>query len=143
MAYGNRKEPAICTELATEAKRVFRNPTWGTDGCGPTAVLGSLSAIDFTKEPNGASLDLRFEPSMLRSSAARRAFVGLLKAFVDLGVMEMQITVADTATLLAARVHPRDYPHLMVRVAGYSARFVDLSAEEQEEIIRRTMQRVG
>jgi formate C-acetyltransferase len=52
----------------------------------------------------------------------------------------MQITVVDTATLLDARDHPERYPNLMVRVAGYSARFIDLIPLEQDEIIGRSLQ---
>jgi pyruvate-formate lyase len=74
----------------------------------------------------------------LLSSAA---FVDFLKAFVNLGVMEMQLSFVDTETLRAAQRQPEQYPNLMVRVAGYSARFVDLPLHEQEEIIGRTAQR--
>ena len=119
------------------------NPTWGTDQQGPTAVLESLSHIDFTQFPNGCSLDLRFDPTTFDSRAGRRMFVGFLKGFVDLGVMQMQISMVDTATLLDARAHPERWPNLMVKVAGYSARFIDLTPQEQEEIINRTAQRLG
>jgi len=115
------------------------NPAWGTDRAGPTAVLGSLSRIDFTQTPNGSSLDLRFDPAPFLSAQGRDKFAAFLKAFVELGVMEMQITMVDTETLLAARNNPQQFPHLMVKVAGYSARFIDLPPHEQEEIIRRTM----
>lgn len=54
--------------------------------------------------------------------------------------MEMQITVVGTATLLDARAHPELYPHLLVRVAGYSTRFVDLTSLEQDELIGRSQQ---
>lgn len=114
------------------------NPSWGTDRHGPTAVLLSLSRIDFTKVPNGSSLDLRFDPAPLQSAAGRERFAGFLKAFVDLGVMEMQISMVDTETLLEAKKSPERFPHLMVKVAGYSARFIDLPAHEQGEIIRRS-----
>jgi formate C-acetyltransferase len=118
------------------------NPALGTDRAGPTAVLGSLSRIDFTQAPNGSALDLRFEPAPFRSPEERDKFAAFLKAFVELGVMEMQITMVDTETLLAARDNPQQFPHLMVKVAGYSARFIDLPPHEQEEIIRRTMSAV-
>jgi pyruvate-formate lyase len=116
------------------------DPTWGTDRKGPTAVLNSLGHIDFSTSPDGSSLNLRFDPAMFRQAEGREKFIGFLKSFVDLGVMEMQITVVDTETLLDARAHPELYPWLMVRVAGYSARFIELSPEEQEEVIRRSMQ---
>jgi trans-4-hydroxy-L-proline dehydratase len=117
------------------------NPTWGSDRLGPTAVLRSLSHIDFTQAPDGSSLDLRFDPAPFQSADGRAAFVAFLKAFVQLGVMEMQLSFVDTETLRDAQRRPEHYPHLMVRVAGYSARFVDLPAHEQAEIIGRTAQR--
>jgi pyruvate-formate lyase len=118
------------------------NPTWGSDRQGPTAVLQSQSQIDFSLAPDGCSLDLRFSPSDFATPADRQKLVGFLKAFVDLGVMEMQISVVDTETLLDAQQHPERYPHLLVRVAGYSARFVDLTPAEQTEIISRTLKRL-
>jgi pyruvate-formate lyase len=118
------------------------NPSWGSDRKGPTAILQSLSHIDYTTSPDGSSLDLRFDPATFTTLVLRQDFVAFLKAFVDLGVMEMQISVVDTATLLDARAHPEQYPHLLVRVAGYSARFVDLTSVEQEELIGRSQQRL-
>jgi formate C-acetyltransferase len=117
------------------------NPSWGTDREGPTGILRSLSNIDFTKFPNGSSLDLRFDPVPLLTKEGRDKFVGFLKGFVDLKVMTMQISMVDEETLRDAQQHPENYPHLMVKVAGYSARFVDLGPQEQEEIISRTTQR--
>ncbi len=116
------------------------NPAWGTDRKGPTAVLQSLSRIDFSKFPDGASLDLRFDPALFLDPQGRQSFVAFLKGFVDLKVMQMQISMVDTQTLLDARKNPRKYPDLMVKVAGYSARFIDIPPEEQDEIIGRTGQ---
>jgi formate C-acetyltransferase len=118
------------------------DPAWGTDRQGPTGVLRSLSNIDFTQFPNGSSLDLRFDPESLQTYEGRITFVGFLKAFVDLGVMTMQISMVDEETLRDAQKNPEKYQNLMVKVAGYSARFVELSAQEQEELIRRTTQRL-
>jgi formate C-acetyltransferase len=53
------------------------------------------------------------------------------------------LSFVDTETLLAAQRRPEQYPHLMVRVAGYSARFIDLPPEEQTEIIGRTAQNIA
>ena len=118
------------------------NPSWGTDRDGPTSVLRSLSHIDFTKFPDGTALDLVFDPGPLAGETGRRKFAGFLKGFVDLGIMQMQISMVDAETLLDAREKPAKYPHLVVKVAGYSARFVDLSEQEQDELIGRTVQRL-
>jgi len=118
------------------------NPAWGTDREGCTAILRSLSKIDFTKFPNGSTLDLRFDPAPLVTSEGRDKFAGFLKGFMDLGVMTMQISMVDEETLQNAQNRPEEYSNLMVKVAGYSARFVELAKEEQEEIIRRTTQRL-
>jgi pyruvate-formate lyase len=118
------------------------NPSWGTDRHGPTAVLRSLSALDFTQFPNGGTLDLRFDPAPLVTPAGRDLFVAFLKAFVDLRVMQMQVSMVDTETLLDARAHPERWQNLMVKVAGYSARFVDLSEPEKDELIGRSLQRL-
>jgi pyruvate-formate lyase len=85
---------------------------------------------------------LRLDPTPLETSEGRQAFVGFLKGFVALGVMQMQITVVDTEMLLDARQHPERWPNLMVKVAGCSARFVDLTDKEKDEIIARTSQRL-
>ncbi|MGD0092847.1 MAG: pyruvate formate lyase family protein [Planctomycetota bacterium] len=119
------------------------NPAWGTDHEGPTAVLQSLAYIDFTQFPDGGTLDLRFDPTPFLAEQGRAAFIAFLKGFVALKVMQMQITMVDTETLQDARRHPEKWPNLMVKVAGYSARFVDLSEVEKDEIIGRSLQRVG
>ena len=129
--------------LAGELVTRNLNPSWGSDQLGPTAVLHSLSQIDFSLAPDGCSLDLRFNPIDFATQANRAKFIGFLKAFVELGVMEMQLSMVDTQTLLDAQAHPERYPHLLVRVAGYSARFVDLTLEEQTEIISRTMEKLS
>ena len=119
------------------------NPSWGSDREGPTAVLQSLGAIDFTKFPNGSSLDLRFDPADLTSDQGRELFADFLKGFVKSGVMQMQLSMVGTEELLDARAHPEKWPNLMVKVAGYSARFVDLRDAEQLEIIGRTSHRLS
>lgn len=116
------------------------DPAWGTAKKGPTEVLHSLSHIDMTQFPNGSALNLRFDPAPLATQQGRDLFGDFLMGMVDLGVMQVQLTFADTETLLDARANPEKYPDLMVKVAGYSARFVDLSEDEKDEIIGRSAQ---
>jgi formate C-acetyltransferase len=124
--------------LAGELPARNLNPAWGTDQNGPTAMLRSLGNIDFSKFPNGSALDLRLDPECVKTETSRETFAGFLKAFMDLGVM--QISMVDTETLLDARKRPEHYPDLMVKVAGYTARFVDLEPIEQDEVIGRNLQ---
>jgi formate C-acetyltransferase len=119
------------------------NPTWGTDKKGPTAVLRSLSHIDMTQFPNGSALDLRFDPALIAMQDGRDLLGGFLMGMTELGVMQVQLTFADTETLLDARANPEKYPNLLVKAAGYSARFIDLSDEEKDEIIGRSKQRLN
>ncbi len=118
------------------------DPTWGTDRNGPTSVLLSLSRIDYTCFPDGTSVNLNIDPAVTETPAGRQRFAGFLKAFVELGVGTMQISMVNGELLRAAQAHPEQHQHLMVKVAGYSARFVDLPPEEQAELIGRTTQRV-
>ncbi|MBI2300019.1 MAG: hypothetical protein HYU66_13940 [Armatimonadetes bacterium] len=119
------------------------DPTWGTDRHGPTSVLMSLSNLDYTCFPDGTSVNLNFDPAHVCTPAGLDRFAGFLKAFVRLGVGTMQISMVGRETLLDAQANPERYPHLMVKVAGYSARFVDLDEVEQTELISRTVQKLG
>ncbi len=119
------------------------NPAWGEGRKGPTAVLGSLGRLDFSLFPNGSALDLRFDPRPFAAPAARRKFADFLRGFVSLKVMEMQVTMAGTEMLLEAKKNPQEWPDLMVKVAGFSARFAELSDQEKDEIIHRSTQQLG
>lgn len=114
------------------------SPTAGRDLKGPTAVLRSVGKIDQTLVSNGALLNLKFLPSFFEQENALGWFTAFLRAFVELGVSHMQFNVISGETLRAAQAHPEEFRGLVVRVAGYSAYFVELAREVQDEIIRRT-----
>lgn len=114
------------------------SPTAGRDLKGPTAVLCSVGKIDQTLVSNGALLNLKFLPSFFEQENALEWFTAFLRAFVELGVSHMQFNVISGETLRAAQAHPEEFRGLVVRVAGYSAYFVELAGEVQDEIIRRT-----
>lgn len=139
---GRRMGASADGRLAGQVLTRNLNPTPGTDKNGPTEILRSLSVIDMTKFVNGTSLDLRFDPTPYQSEDGRKKFADFLRGMMELGVMQIQCSFADTETLLDARKNPRLYPDLMVKVAGYSARFVDLSDIEKDELIARTSQRL-
>lgn len=113
-------------------------PTSGMDREGPTAMLRSMAAIDQSKVAGGGSLNMRFNPSLFRTKDQVDKFAAMLKSYFKMGGQHLQITVADAETLRDAQKHPDKYEDLIVRVTGYSARFVDLTEGTQDEIIRRT-----
>jgi len=114
------------------------SPVAGTDKKGPTAVLKSVAKIDhvgtFTHLFNQ-----KFLPQYLEG-ANRDAFVAYLRTWVDLGIHHVQFNIFDREMLLDAQQNPEKYATLVVRVAGYSAYFVDLDKGLQDQIIARTEQ---
>jgi formate C-acetyltransferase len=114
------------------------SPVTGTDISGPTAVLLSASKVNVLDTYNHL-LNQKFMPQFLEGSNKEK-FVAYLKSWLDLGISHIQFNVVDKATLLDAQENPDNYPNLIVRVAGYSAYFVLLAPEVQDEIIARTEQ---
>ena len=111
----------------------------GVERQGPTAVLKSILQLNAAKSWQcGYNVNLRFQRSVLTDPEGRRRLDAMLRAYFMAGGQEMQINSADTAELRAAQAHPERYRDLVVRVAGFSAFFVNLSKDMQEEIIART-----
>jgi len=119
------------------------SPSPGTDKSGPTAVIKSHCAVDFSRLPGGTALELKIVPSSLQGERGIAALVGLMKTFIALGGIFMQIDAMDTALLRDAQAHPEKYPNLAVRISGWSARFATLSKDWQEMLIVRTEQRAA
>ena len=116
------------------------SPAPGMDRQGPTAVIRSHAAMDLERLANGTALELKLHPSSVRGDDGLAALVELMRTFLRLGGLFLQIDVVANATLRDAQAHPERYPSLSVRVAGWSARFVTLDADWQELIIQRTQQ---
>ena len=117
------------------------SPSPGSDRHGPTAVIKSHCAVDFSRLPCGTALDMKLLPATLAGEAGLTGLMGLLRTFVQLGGVFMQIDVVDSDMLRDAQTHPEKYPNLSVRVSGWSARFATLTQEWQDMIITRTQQR--
>jgi formate C-acetyltransferase len=116
-------------------------PIQGGDHNGPTAVLKSANKIS-TEKTYIHILNQKFLPSVLEGDM-KQTFLSYLRTWADLGISQIQFNVVDSKTLLAAQKNPEDYQDLIVRVAGYSTYFVDLSKGLQDSIIRRTEQSFG
>lgn len=112
--------------------------TGGTDINGPTALLKSVSHIPHARYTQGTQLNMKLEPDILAGDKGITQMVYLLKSLCTLDVYHVQFNVVDRETLLEAQEKPEEYRHLLVRVAGYSAFFVELGKEVQDEIISRT-----
>ena len=113
------------------------SPAHGADTHGPTAVVRSLGKLDQTKS-GGTLLNVRFVPSLLKTDDDVRKLGSLIRSYFHLGGHHIQFNIVDTETLLDAQKHPDDYRDLLVRVAGYSDYFNDMTSQLQDEIIART-----
>jgi len=113
-------------------------PAPGRDKKGPTAVLKSCSKISTVNTFNHL-LNQKFLPKFLEDDL-KPAFLSYLKTWKELKVPHIQFNVVDRETLLKAKAQPERYSDLIVRVAGFSAYFVDLSSGLQDHIIARTEQ---
>jgi formate C-acetyltransferase len=112
----------------------------GADVKGPTALLLSNANSKDTgsKERVARLLNLKLSPATVAGSEGTKKLMSLIRTFCDLKLWHVQFNIINRATLLAAQANPEKYRNLLVRVAGYSAYFVDLSPELQNEIIART-----
>jgi len=113
------------------------SPVQGADRRGPTAVLKSAAKMDHART-GGTLLNQKFNPSLLRTEEGLDKFVQLIRTYFRLDGHHIQFNVVDAATLRAAQEHPEQYRSLIVRVAGYSDYFCDLTKALQDEIIART-----
>ncbi len=114
------------------------SPVAGVDQHGPTAMLHSVSKPDWSVASNGTLLNMKFLPSFFDGDESLEKFVQLLRGFCDLKIPHVQFNVVSGDMLRQAQQSPEKYQSLVVRVAGYSAYFVELDSDLQNEIIRRT-----
>jgi len=113
------------------------SPAQGCDTHGPTAVIKSAGKMD--QYPILATLlNIKFQPTILKTRDDMKKLIALIKTYFDFGGRHIQFNVVDQKTLLDAQVHPELHRNLIVRVAGYSAYFIELDRGVQDEIIKRT-----
>jgi pyruvate-formate lyase len=109
----------------------------GMDREGVTALVNSVTKLDFTETPNGAVVDIMLHPTAVSGQDGLDAFVGLIKTFFSRGGYAVQFNVVDVPTLRDAQVHPEKYATLQIRVTGWSVFFASLSKFEQDQFIHR------
>jgi pyruvate formate-lyase/glycerol dehydratase family glycyl radical enzyme len=113
------------------------SPVQGADHKGPTAVIRSVAKMDHVRT-GGTLLNQKFTPQVLNTEDGLDKLVQLIRTYFRLDGHHIQFNVVDAATLRQAQQHPEQYRSLIVRVAGYSDYFCDLSKTLQDEIIART-----
>ncbi len=114
------------------------SPAYGRDLNGPTAVLKSVSRLDTSYTTNGGLLNMKFLPEFFKTENGIDKFAKMLRSFVDLEIPHIQFNVVRKEDLIDAKKHPENHRGLTIRVAGYTAYFVELADELQNEIIART-----
>lgn len=113
------------------------SPAQGADRNGPTAVIKSASKMDHA-HTGGTLLNQKFTPQLLEGEDGLDKVASLVRSYFRLGGHHIQFNVVTAATLHAAQAEPEKYRDLIVRVAGYSDYFCDLTRSLQDEIIART-----
>jgi formate C-acetyltransferase len=113
------------------------SPVQGADRRGPTAVARSVAKMDHART-GGTLLNQKFTPQLLQDDDGLDKLVHLIRTYFRLDGHHIQFNVVDAATLRAAQENPEQYRDLIVRVAGYSDYFCDLTKALQDEIISRT-----
>ena len=116
------------------------SPTGGTDINGASSVLKSVAKIPHDLFASGTLLNMKLSPDLMKDARGTVNLMNLLKSACSLGVFHAQFNVVDREMLIKAQKSPEDYKDLLIRVAGYTAYFVELCPEVQDEIIGRTMQ---
>lgn len=114
----------------------------GMDVKGPTVAFGSIAAARDRgyREKGGDLVNMKFSPANVEGEVGTRRLMQVIRSWCDLKIWHVQFNIINRATLLAAQKDPEKYRDLVVRIAGYSAYFVDLSPMQQAEIIARTQE---
>ena len=115
------------------------SPMRGMDKAGPTAVLRSVLKVGF-KESYASALNQKFSSTVAQSQESRQKLVTLTDTFLRQGGQHIQFNLVDTEELLDAKKHPENHQDLVVRIGGFSAYFVQLSPEIQDDVINRSQQ---
>jgi len=116
------------------------SPSSGVDRNGPTAVIKSVSKLPTHRLALGGPLNLRLSTELVATDRDLENFVSFLRAIEELGIYHAQFNVVSSDLLRKAMKEPEKYRDLVVRVASYCAYFVELTEEQQLDIINRTEQ---
>ncbi len=105
---------------------------------GPSAMAKSVTKLDHIRAGNGTLLNWKFTPTCVAGESGRDNLISLLDVYFNRKGMHSQFNIISRETMECALANPDQYKHLLVRVAGYSAYFVELSKPLQYDIMGRT-----
>jgi formate C-acetyltransferase len=110
----------------------------GRDTRGPTALIRSVTRLPLYRALGSPVMNIRVQRHILEDSPGRKKFAAIIRGYMELGGMQIQISVLDAEELRAAQKEPESYRDLMVRIGGYSEYFTALDESFQNTIIART-----
>jgi formate C-acetyltransferase len=121
------------------------SPSHGMDVNGPTVSLRSMARARCLgyKEKAADLINMKFTPQTVAGEEGTRRLMQIIRTWCDMKLWHLQFNILNRSTLLAAQKDPEKYRNLVVRIAGYSAYFVDLSPMQQAEIIARTEEQMN
>jgi pyruvate-formate lyase len=134
--WGRKTAASLDGRLSGMYMNPANNPQGGADKSGPTALLNSLSKFK-AKYHGGSVQNIKFSPAMFKHN--RDKIKALFKTYFKKGGCQLMVTVVDRGVLEDAVVHPELYPNLIVRVSGFSAVFVNLESDVQQELLSRSL----
>jgi formate C-acetyltransferase len=114
------------------------SPEAGTDIHGATAALRSVAKLDHQLATNGTILNMKLHPTAVKGQVRIEKFASLVRGYFELGGFQVQFNIVSAETLRSAQKNPDDFKGLVVKVAGYSALFINLDPCLQNQIIART-----
>lgn len=138
IGFGRRMGASADGRLAGEPLSKNLCASTGASRDGVTAEILSVASLDGNAMPNGSVLDLVLHSSSVKGEVGLEALEATLRAYVGQGGMAIQYSVLNAEELREAQLRPEAYQNLQVRVCGWNARFVSLSAVEQNEFILRS-----
>lgn len=108
------------------------------DCAGPTALVNSLSKVDHSLAENGTLMNMKFPQDAVAGPEGLANLVSFIRTYIHKGPMHVQFNIMSTATMKDAQKHPSNYRDMLVRVAGYSAYFIELGLPLQNDLIQRS-----
>lgn len=134
--WGRKTSASLDGRYSGQFMNPANNPQGGADKNGPTALLNSLSRFD-AKYHGGSVQNIKFTPNMFNKN--RKIIKSLFDTYFKKGGCHLMVTVVDRGVLKDAQDHPEKYPDLVVRVSGFSAIFVNLERDVQDEVMSRVL----